>query len=146
MHRCDCNLPLRSVTTWLSVLTSLKVLFLELQSYLRYDLLEIHGMPLAAHGNRDEIAFKVASAIDPDHMLSENEISISHRLPAQNNNIPPIIVKFTHQSIRDCLLTKKRNLGTTTARDLGFSDSQLYVNESLTLEILGNVKERRIQV
>jgi hypothetical protein len=119
----------------------------ELQSYLRRDLLEIHGVPLAAHENTDEIVLKVAEAIDPDHVLSENEISISHRLPARNNNIPPIIVKFTRRSVRDRLFTKKRNLGSITARDLGFNgDSRLYVNESLTRksrEILRNVKDFR---
>ena len=39
--------------------------------------------------------------IEPDFELADQEISISHRLPAAEGYIPPIIVKFTRRDTRN---------------------------------------------
>ena len=104
----------------------------DLQSYLRRDLLEIHGVPVSEDEKTDEIVLKVAKLIVPVLVLNVNDISISHRLPAAMGRIPVIIAKFVRRSVRDRLLNK-RELRDKTAQDLGFHENtRLFVNESLT--------------
>ena len=64
-------------------------------------------MPVSGDENTDEIVLEVAKLIDPDHILYENDISISHHLPAASGRIPPIIAKFVRRSVRDRLLSRK---------------------------------------
>lgn len=105
----------------------------DLQSYLRRDLLEIHGVPVSEDEKTDEIVLKVAKLIVPDLVLNVNDISISHRLPAAMGRIPVIIAKFVRRSVRDRLLNCKRELRDKTAQDLGFHENtRLFVDESLT--------------
>lgn len=119
----------------------------DLQSYLRRDLLEFHGVPVSEDEKTDEIVLKVAKLIVPDLTLYESDISISHRLPAVLGRIPVIIVKFVRRSIRDRLLNCKRALRDKTAQDLGFyNNTRLFVNESLTRksrELLNKAKSFR---
>lgn len=58
--------------------------------------------------------------------------------------IPPIIVKFTRRNTRDYIFSRKRQLESKTAADLGFpNENRLFLNESLTQksrELLKKVK------
>ena len=105
----------------------------DLQSYLRRDLLEIHGVPMSEDEKTDEIVLKVAKLIVLDLVLNVNDISISHRLPAAMGRVPVIIAKFVRRSVRDRFFNCKRELHDKTAQDLGFHENtRLFVNESLT--------------
>ena len=91
-----------------------------LKQYLRRDMLEIHGIPVTTGENTNNIVKKVASLIEPDFELADQEISISHRLPAAEGYIPPIIVKFTRRDTRNKIYSQKRNLSSKRASDLGY--------------------------
>ena len=65
--------------------------------------------------------------------LADQKISTSHRLPAAEGYIPPIIVKFTRRDRRNRIYSQKRNLSSKKGSDLGFQQqSRIYLNESLT--------------
>ena len=81
----------------------------DLQSYLRRDLLEIHGVPMSEDEKTDEIVLKVAKLIVLDLVLNVNDISISHRLPAAMGRVPVIIAKFVRRSVRDRFFTVSEN-------------------------------------
>ena len=115
--------------------------------YLRRDLLEIHGVPEFRDENTDTIVQNVVhdQLVAPELNLTQTDISISHRLPAAEGNIKPIIAKFTRRNTRDAIYQKKRNLSSKSSLDLGFlQENRLYINESLTAQcgaILAEVKK-----
>lgn len=85
---------------------------------------------------------QVAKLIDPTTQLTNEDISISHRLPANDSYTPAIIVKFTRRDVRDRIYSWKRNVNSKNARNLGFEqDSRLYINESLTQKSRDLLKE-----
>ena len=88
--------------------------------YLRRDLLEIHGVPESRDENTDTIVQNVVQLVAPELNLNQTDISISHRLPAAEGNIKPIIAKFTRRNTRDAIYQKKRNLSSKSSLDLGF--------------------------
>ena len=105
----------------------------QIKQYLRRDLLEIHGVPVTPDENTNNIVQKVVQLIYPDFNLDESEISTSHRLPASEGYIQPIIAKFTRRSTRDMIYHKKRQLRSKSSLGLGFQqENSLYINESLT--------------
>ena len=116
-----------------------------IKQYLRRDMLEIHGIPVTTDECTNSLVIKVVSLIDPDLVLTKEDISTSHRLHAARGYIPPIIVKFIRRDIRNRIYGQKRNLGSKTTSDLGFQQqSRLYINESLTQKgrvLLKTVKE-----
>ena len=119
-----------------------------LKQYLRRDMLEIHGIPVTSGENTNSLVKKVVNLIEPDLELADQEISISHRLPAAEGYIPPIIVKFTRRDTRNRIYSQKRNLSSKKASDIGFQQqSRIYLNESLTQKsrmLLKKVKEFKI--
>jgi hypothetical protein len=88
--------------------------------YLSRDLLEIHGVPESRDENTDTIVQNVVQLVAPELNLNQTDISISHRLPAAEGNIKPIIAKFTRRNTRDAIYQKKRNLSSKSSLDLGF--------------------------
>lgn len=117
-----------------------------LKQYLRRDMLEIHGVPTRPDEETDDLVCKLVELVDPELEISLADISISHRLPSrEGRNAPPIIVKFCRRNVRDRLLSRKREIRSKTAMDLGFTEEfDLYINESLTQknrELLAKVKE-----
>ena len=119
-----------------------------LKQYLRRDMLEIHGIPVTSGENTNSLVKKVVNLIEPDLELADQEISTSHRLPAAEGHIPPIIVKFTRRDTRNRIYSQKRNLSSKKASDIGFQQqSRIYLNESLTQKsrmLLKKVKEFKI--
>ena len=105
-----------------------------LKQYLRRDMLEIHGIPVTSGENTNSLVKKVVNLIEPDlSELADQDISTSHRLPAAEGYIPPIIVKFTRRDTRNRIYSQKRNLSSKKASDIGFQQqSIIYLNESLT--------------
>ena len=65
------------------------------KQYIRRDMLELHGIPVTRDENPNEIVKSVVNLLDRGHQFHDQDISISHRLPAPEGKIPPIIVKFT---------------------------------------------------
>ena len=113
-----------------------------LKQYLRRDLLEIHGVPVLEGEDTNGIVKQVTQLLNSDLELNESDISISHRLPANEGSIPSIIVKFTRRDKRDRIYSLKRNLSTKSALDLGFrQESRLFINESLTQKCRELLKE-----
>ena len=119
-----------------------------LKQYLRRDMLEIHGIPVTSGENTNSLVKKVVNLIEPDLELADQDISTSHRLPAAEGYIPPIIVKFTRRDTRNRIYSQKRNLSSKKASDIGFQQqSRIYLNESLTQKgrmLLKKVKEFKI--
>ena len=113
-----------------------------LKQYLRRDLLEIHGVPVLEGEDTNGIVKQVTQLLNSDLELNESDISISHRLPANEGSISPIIVKFTRRDKRDRIYSLKRNLSTKSALDFGFrQESRLFINESLTQKCRELLKE-----
>lgn len=117
----------------------------DIKRYLRRDLLELHGIPERPSESTSELVVKLVDLVAPELDFSEQDISISHRLPAAVGRIKPIIVKFVRRDVRDAILKKKRNLVNLSSQDLGLEGtSRLFINESLTANsraILNKAKE-----
>lgn len=104
-----------------------------IKQYLRRDLIEIHGVPVNPDEDTNTLVKGVVELADPSLKLDDQDISISHRLPASTDFIAPIIAKFTRRDVRDRVMSVKKNLRHKSARDLGFTQNTwLYINESLT--------------
>jgi cell division protein FtsB len=104
-----------------------------IKQYLRRDLIKIHGVPFNIDEDTNRLVKGVVELADPSLKLDDQDISISHRLPASTGFIAPIIAKFTRRDVRDRIMSMKKNLQHKSARDLGFThNTQLYINESLT--------------
>ncbi|XP_028403937.1 uncharacterized protein LOC114526521 [Dendronephthya gigantea] len=116
-----------------------------LKQYIRRDMLEIHGIPVTEGENTNDIILNIAKLADHTSALKQDDISISHRLPSRQGQIPAIIVKFVRRDTRDKVYKLRRNLFTKTSADLGFpEESRIYINESLTQkgrDLLWAVKE-----
>ena len=72
-----------------------------LEQYSRRECLEIRGIPVQPGEKTNEIVRKVGEVIGV--VIESNDISISHRLPANRNNSrntePTIIAKFIRRDI-----------------------------------------------
>ena len=77
----------------------------QLKQYIRRDVLEIHAVPITEVENTNLIA-------DPLMTFEQSEISISHRLPSRQGQIPPIIVKFVRRDMRDKIYKMRRGFKT----------------------------------
>ena len=108
-------------------------------------MLELHGVLVKQDENTNEIVKSVVSLLDRGYQFHEQDISISHRLPAPEGKIPPIIVNFTRCKTCDRIFSLKRQLQGQSTLDLGFpTENRIYLNESLTQrtirELLKDVK------
>lgn len=108
-----------------------------LEQYSRGECLEIRGIPVLPGEKTNEIVRKVGEVIGV--AIESNDISISHRLPANRNNSrntePAIIAKFIRRDIRDQLYKARKNLRQITTRDIGIlrtAERKIYIAESLT--------------
>ena len=117
--------------------TSLEDKCNELEQYSRRDCLEIKGIPIIKQEDTNEIVLKVAELVGVDD-LSNEDISISHRLPLSKNyrgkrTDPAIIAKFVRREDKEKLYSARKHLKTFTTQDLGFnSKNNIYISESLT--------------
>ena len=107
---------------------------------IRRDILELHGIPVKRDENTNEIVESVVNLLDHGYQFHDQDISISHRLPAPECKIPPIIVKFTRRNTRDHIFSLKRQLQGKSTLDLGFPN-RIYLNESPTQGIREVLKE-----
>ncbi|XP_077486835.1 uncharacterized protein LOC144098211 [Amblyomma americanum] len=85
--------------------------------------LEIHGVPLVQGENLHNVLNGVADQLETPHLV-EHDIASVHRLPAQKDKIPGIIVRFTRQSTRESWLSKKSKLNDSHPR--------IFIQENLT--------------
>lgn len=109
----------------------------DLEQYTRRDCLEIKGIPQQAGEDTDHIVKTLGTKMGIE--LNEDDISISHRLPAPRqalqNKEPAIIVKFVRRNTRDKFYAARKQLRGKTTHDLGFSrvaENTIYISESLT--------------
>ena len=62
--------------------------------------MQIHDVPATTEENTNNIVKQVVHLIDPEVLLDDTaDISISHRLSANEGYILPIIVKFNRRDI-----------------------------------------------
>lgn len=85
--------------------------------------LEVHGVPFLEDENLLTILNEVADKLETPHLV-EHDIASAHRLPAQKDKIPGIIVRFTRQAVRESWLSKKNKL-----KD---SKPKIFIQENLT--------------
>ena len=126
-----------------------KVTINNLEQYSRRDCLEIKGIPVHSEGSSrsddlNDIVLKVANTIGVQ--MDMKDISVVHRLPRrrisnvsessdnlQEHQPPNVIVKFVRREVRDNFYRARRNLKDKSARNLGFTSTNLiFVSESLT--------------
>ena len=114
------------------------------KQYIRRDVLELHGIPVTWDENPNEIVNGVVHLLDRGYQFHDQDISISHRLPAPEGKISPIIAKFIRRNTHDHIFNLKRQLQGKSTLDLGFpTENRIYLNESLTQrtrELLKEVK------
>ena len=116
----------------------------ELQQYVRWECLEIAGIPEEAAENTNDIVIKVGDLMGIN--IESSDISISHRLsvkPSYTNAVKrgrgsggsKIIVKFVRRDIRDKFYKSRKYPKDKTTRYLGMvrhPDNRIYINESLS--------------
>ena len=125
------------------------------EQYQRSQCLEFKGIPAQEDEDTNDIVTQVAQLVGVD--LNEEDISVSHRLPARNAQwkgppSPPVIIaKFTRRDIKDKIYKARFKLKNKTSCDLDFDgtdhNNSLYISESLTqtrkktIQILSQAKE-----
>ena len=107
-----------------------------LEQYGRRDNLEFIGIPQQPNENTNEIIKKLVKKLNIT--LNDRDISISHRLQRnigsknpENNDHPPIIVRFTNRAIRNEIY-KKRNCIQQISNFEIQGMEKMYINENLT--------------
>ena len=113
----------------------------EQEQYTRRDNLVFHGIPETEEENTTSKILEVCRQHFPSIGVTENDISVSHRLPTKTDRARPIIVRFARREVRQRILQNKNQLKNT----------QLMVFEQLTLKRLklvttanGLVRERKL--
>ena len=85
-----------------------------LENYKRRDNVKILGLKETNAGQREMMETKIKKIVDISYALeaqiSENDISIAHRLPSRNAGNKPVIVRFARRIKKIYLLKKKKNL------------------------------------
>ena len=100
--------------------------------YIRRDMLELNGILVTRDENPNEIFKSVVNLLNRGYQVQDQDISISHRFPAPEGKIPPIIVKFTRRNTRDHIFSLKRQLQGKSTLDLGFpTENRIYLYERL---------------
>ena len=117
----------------------------KLEQYGRRENIKIFGVPSSAEENTNDIVVKVASNMGVN--ISDEDISISHRLPSSRSDRPkPIIVKFVRRNVKTELMKKKKVLREKE------ETKDIYIEEDLTpmrskiVRELRNDKENVIRV
>lgn len=121
----------------------------DMEQYSRRECCEISGIPETPDEDTNVLVIKVGALMDIE--LDEDDISVSHRLPApsystrmamaspsrpnQATILPKIIVKFVRRETKELFYTNRKRLWGKTTADLGlgrYSDNRLFISESLT--------------
>ena len=97
-----------------------------LKQYICRDMLELHGIPVTRDENPNEIV-KSVGLFNRGYQVQDQDISISHRLPAPESKIPPIIVKLMRRNARDHIFSLKRQLQGKSTLDLGFRPRIVFI-------------------
>ena len=109
----------------------------ELQQYSRRECLEISGIPKLESENVNRLVTETCSAIDVE--ITDQDISVAHRLPDTRSVKDRIIVKFVRRDRKEEVYKNRRKLQKLTAKDIPsvakqFGDakkSKININESL---------------
>ena len=97
-----------------------------LKQYLRRDILQIHGVPATTEENTNDIVKQVVHLIHPEVLLDDTaDISISHRLSANEGYIPPIIVKFNRRDILEIKYITRSVISVRSVRQIWVSNKIL---------------------
>ena len=91
--------------------------------YSRRESVRISGIPETEGENTNDIVKKLAADIGVP--LTQNDISVSHRLPGRPGTAKPIIVKFVRRDTKTTLMKSKRRL-----RDI--DRKGVFLNDDLT--------------
>ena len=136
----DNSILINKMNNWSNELNQVKDVIDDMEQYIRRECLEIKGIPVLDDEDTNEIVRKIGDLIDVD--ISEDDISVSHRLPTKKNGAsskqtydPTIIVKFVRRDVRDELYKARKTLRDFNTKDLSFERHEprnIYVNESLT--------------
>ena len=107
----------------------------QMEQYSRRECLEITGVPRQTGESTNRITQEISSLMGLD--LTENDISVSHRLPDTRKQHDRMIVKFTRRDTRDEIYRRRKALIGKTVKNLpSFANmsgnSKIHVNESLT--------------
>lgn len=109
----------------------------ELQQYSRRDCIEINGIPKLEGENANQIVIEISSLIGVQ--LSQEDISIAHRLPDTRKVKDRIIAKLVRRDKKDEIYKNRRKLQKKTNKDIPSVASSLkgkpgriHINESLT--------------
>jgi len=90
----------------------------------RKDSLRIFGVPEVPGENTNSIMLELAK--DMDVVMTDSDISVSHRLPARGGKPKPIIVKLGRRNLKTEIMRKKKKLREKEER------KHVYINEDLT--------------
>ena len=132
------------LNTTISKVKTNEVLLDEQEQYMRRDCIEIKGIPISRDEDTNEVVKQVAGLLDVE--VSEDDISISHRLPPirpwtdDNGTVhsppPSIIAKFVKRDVKEKFYRARYNLKDKSSRDLaGLSsaeENKIFISESLT--------------
>ena len=112
-----------------------KITIANLEQYGRKSNLEFQGIPVQPNENTNEVIRKLLTKVNIQ--LNDNDVCVSHRLPATSPNFPPtIIMRFTNREKRNAIYAKRRHFQKVKIFDIPKME-HLYIHENLT-------KKRRI--
>lgn len=140
------NRSLKSqINTMVNQMTENAMKIDDLEQYTRRDSIEIKGVPTSQYENTNQLVCQVGELMDVD--ISEDDISISHRLPpnkpwVDNNGTqhppspPSIIAKFVRRDTKNEFYSRRWKLKDKKSDDIegleGSPGHSIYVSESLT--------------
>lgn len=108
----------------------------EQQSLIATNTIEIHGIPIKANENPEQLVVDVAKALNVDISLSDINSAWRPRTVSDNSRPPVIITRLTSRRTKEAILRARRSRRDTfTTRQLGWSENAvtaIFVNERLT--------------
>ena len=105
------------------------------EQYIRHECLEFSGIPEKEGEDIYQIIVDISQAVGVD--ITEDDISVSHRLPSKLGHLnaespKKIIAKFTRREIRDKIYRVRKGLSNKTTKDIEYrNNNKIYISESL---------------
>jgi len=100
------------------------------EQYSRRDSLEISEVPVTPNESTDGIDLKIAQKMGVQ--LSSSDISVSHRLKANDGKTPAIIVKFISRKKRNEIFHAKKKIITREELVTCSGSGRIYIGDSLS--------------
>ena len=101
----------------------------EMDNFMRFNTLEIHGVPYQEGENIDNISMNILKVVDDD--ITPKHVQSSFRTKSINSKSGIIITKLASREKRIDIFRKKKKLAGFDFKRIGLNTNQVFINENL---------------